>query len=249
MLVDCGLPLHYASIAEDLKRLTADCHSVDMIMTRREADNILNLPALISALGIETVYCPGIIDPLDFFDTMDEKNAIAQIVAETRKTPKWLVPGASIAIGTLSLRVMRAEFRILSASYLHEQSTGTFFGADSWGNLPQSDPSGMQIVREHTSALSAEEIIRTLEGRYEWMLGANLSVVRDTVQALRQLQPLNRICGTFGSVIEGPETISRIIDEVLRAFSILERRPLMDRLKGFDRATYESALKAPATVA
>jgi len=248
LLIDTGLPVHLDTITRDLRDLVEDCRQVDMIMTRREPDNILNLPPLIEALSIRTIYCAGIIDPLDFFDLMDEQNANAQFEAETLRRPKWIVPGASLEIGGLRLAVSRSELRVLSAFHFFEETTRTLFGADSWTLLTQAPSRHIEIVSQPGDRISPNAIEKALDEKFEWMLGARLGPVKDCIADLARFQPIDRMCPTFGSIIAGPHTIATLIDDTVEALAGMESRSAIDRLRGFDAATFRAALEQPCSL-
>lgn len=248
LLVDTGLPVHLDSVRMDLQALVADCRQVDMIMTRREPDNILNLPPLIEALGIRTIYCAGIIDPLDFFDLMDEQNANAQLEAETLQRPKWIVPGASVEIGGLRLAVSRSELRVLSVFHFFEERTRTLFGADSWTLLTQAPSSRIEVVSDPGDRISPAAIEDALDEKFEWMLGARLGPVKECIAALARFQPIERMCPTFGCIIQGSDTVGRLIDNTVEALAGMERRSAIDRLRGFDATRFRAALEGPCSL-
>jgi hypothetical protein len=245
LLVDTGLPVHLETIRRDLADLVADCRQVDMIMSRREPDTILNLPPLIDALGIGTIYCSGIIDPLDFFDLMDEQNLNAQIAAETLRRPKWIVPGATLEIGRLRLSVSRSELRVLSAFHYFEETTRTLFGADSWTLLTQRPGERLAVVTDPGERISPAAILHALEDKFEWMLGARLNPVKECIAALSRFRPIERMCPTFGCVIAGDETIGTLLDNTVLALSGMEKRSAIDRLRGFDAGRFQAALDLP----
>lgn len=248
LLIDTGLPLHRSGIAETAAALMQGLERRDMIMTRREPDNIINLPPFIPLLGLQTIYCGGIIDPLDFFDLMDEANASAHFAATVAKRPTWVVPGVTIAVGELNVEVLRAELRVLATNYLYEPETGTLFGADSWGLLPQGTADGIEIVRSFDPRMSAGEIVRYLLDKYDWMRGANLGVVRANISSLLQGRTIRRLCPTFGCIIEDEAVIRRLLEETVEALSILESYPPVDRLRGFDEAMYRNGLSSPSVL-
>lgn len=245
LLIDTGLPLHRDAAGEALLSLMRGLAQRDMIMTRREPDNIINLPPFIPLLGLQTIYCGGIIDPLDFFDRMDEANAAAHFIATTAKRPTWVVPGAAIRVGDLDVQALRAELRVLATNYLFEPSTGTLFGADTWGMLTQAAAEGLTIVRAFDDRMSAKALVAYFYEKYDWMRGANLAVVRANIEGLRKERTIARMCPTFGCLVEGEAVISRLLDETIEALNILEREEPVDRLRGFDATMFQHALTAP----
>jgi hypothetical protein len=245
LLIDTGLPLHREGVGEALSKIMGGLGTRDMIMTRREPDNIINLPPFIPLLDLQTIYCGGIIDPLDFFDRMDEANTSAHFIATAARRPTWIVPGAAIRVGELNVEVMRAELRVLATNYLFEPTTRTLFGADSWGLLTQDHPEGLAIVREFDQRMTAPEIVRYLHDKYDWMRGANLAVVRANIASLSRGRTIARLCPTFGCVIEGEDTIRRLLDETIKALEILEGYAPVDRLRGFDAAMYRRGIAGP----
>lgn len=248
LLIDTGLPVHREAIGVALGGIMKQATRRDMIMTRREPDNIINLPPFIPRLQLETIYCGGIIDPLDFFDKMDEANTAAHIEATSQKRPSWVVPGACVKTGGLSVEVLRAEIRVLVTTYLYEETTQTLFGADSWGLVTQPSPQGLSIVRNFDERMTAPEIVKHLQDKFEWMRGAKLDVVKANVASVMKGRRIKRMCPTFGCIIEGEDTIHHLLDETIKALEILESYPPFDRLRGFNEAVFREGLAKPAVV-
>jgi glyoxylase-like metal-dependent hydrolase (beta-lactamase superfamily II) len=125
LLIDTGVTPHWESIRADIDTLTMGCIGRAAVVTRREPDSMINLPAAVGTFAIETVYAGGGLSPLDFFDGLDEANGIAQIRAGSGVSPAMLQPRAVIRVGSLEVEVLPSPLRVLFTNWLYERTTKT----------------------------------------------------------------------------------------------------------------------------
>jgi hypothetical protein len=242
MIVDTGLALHRASIGSGVDTLLADCGKRELIMTRREPDAIINLPFLVKQLELDAVYCGGVLNPLDFFERVDQKSLETHVSTIAHASVEWVRPGSTLPIGGLSLEVLRTTVLVLPKTHLYEQRTGTLFGSDTWGYLTQSGTNSLDIVTVWDERLSRHSIARYLRHKFDWLCGIDTSAIEADLAQLKRYD-IRRICSTYGGVVEGEALSSRVISETIEAVRLLSREPIVDRLKGFDKASFEAALK------
>lgn len=242
VIVDTGLALHRDLIGDGISSLLADCSTRELIMTRREPDAIINLPFLVKKLGLDAVYCGGVLNPLDFFERVDQKSLESHVSAIAHASVEWARLGSTLAIGGLSLEVLRTTVVVLPKTHLYEQRTGTLFGSDTWGFLSQPEAGSLDIVTAWDERLSRHSIAHYLRHKFDWLCGIDTASIETDLARLKRYE-IRRICSTYGGVIEGAALAARVIDETIEAVRLLSREPIVDRLKGFDKASFEAALK------
>ncbi|POR51945.1 hypothetical protein [Bosea psychrotolerans] len=241
MIIDTGLAAHRDEVGRSISWLLADCRRRELIMTRREPDAIINLPFLVKEVELDAVFCGGVLNPLDFFERVDQKSLESHVSAIAHASVEWAKPGSALPIGALSLEILRTTVVVLPKTHLYEQRTGTLFGSDTWGFLSQLGTSSLDIVTAWDERLSRGSIARYLRHKFDWLCGIDTSVIEADLALLKQYD-IRRICSTYGGVIEGALLASRVIDETIEAVQLLSREPIVDRLKGFDRTIFEAAL-------
>lgn len=239
LIIDTGLAVHREQIHNGLEAVLAGTSHRALLMTRREPDSIINLPFLVKNINIQTVYCAGILDPLDFFERFDKGNIDGCITAMTRMGVTWIPTGNPLSVGHLQAVPLRTLMAVLPKSHVYETKTRTLFGSDSWGMLAQSAPWPLEQVRNHAS-LNRDKIAVYLAYKFDWLLGIDTSPI---VEDLRQLLGLDidRICSSYGSVIEGADTVRHVLNETLAAVRILASRPMPNRLRGFNEIKFKHA--------
>lgn len=231
LLIDTGLAVHREDITAGLEAVLAGASARAMIMTRREPDSIINLPWLVRRFGVDPVYCGGALNPVDFFERVDKRNAEAQIHAIAKASVTWVPPGRSIKVGNLAVDVLRTRLSVLPKIHIVERVTGTLFASDSWGSLAQPKEGPIAVVRGSDPRLAREPIAHYLGHKFDWLLGIDTGSVANDIAALAAETP-DRICPAYGAVIEGSDLVHSTILETAEAIRMLAKEPLKDRLRG-----------------
>jgi flavorubredoxin len=242
LVIDTGLAIHRDQITSGLAAVLQDTTRRALIMTRREPDAIINLPWLVKRFGMSPVYCGGPLSPLDFFERVDQQNTQAHIKATANSDIEWLRLGTNLAIGRLTLDVLRTKFCVLPKNHFYEHETRTLFGSDSWGFLSQEPGTPLAVVSRIDSRLSRENIAKYLRHKFDWLIGIDTKPIVDDLLELAATYDIKRICPSYGGIIEGRETVRYLFDETIEALKMLAREPMVDRLRGFDKLVFERAL-------
>ncbi|MEA3027535.1 MAG: hypothetical protein QOF91_2820 [Alphaproteobacteria bacterium] len=227
LVLDTGLTIHRDAIAEGLHALVGDTSERVMVSTRREPDAIINLPWIVTDLRIQKVYAGGELTPLDFFDKVDFASARAHIEASAGVTPASLMPGAIISVGRLQLEVLRTSLRVLFTNWFYEATTRTLFSSDSWGLLTSPESGLPRAVTPADADISPDAIVEFLAVKFDWLMGINTAPIIADLEALVADRPIDRICPTYGSIIEGADACAQVFEntlEALRRVSCLPRR-------------------------
>ena len=204
-------------------------------MTRREPDAIGNLPGIVSRFDLEAVYCGGVINPLDFFERVDTVSMSMHLQAIADVDVTWIRPGADLAVGELRLEVLPTTLRVLPKNHLYERQSRTLFGSDTWGFVPQASPRGIEIVRDEDERVSVSSITRHLLHRFEWLAGVNTGPMQAEVENLSSY-PIDRICSSYGCVIEGRKLVSTVLRNTAASLEALSQE---ERVKRLDRFVHD----------
>lgn len=242
LIFDTGLAVHWDCIRDELDEVLRDFPDRSLVMTRREPDAISNLPAIVERYGLKAVYCGGVISPLDFFERVDRTSSASHIRSIAKSDVEWLLPGTFLPVGQLSLEILHTTLRVLPKNHFYESRSRTLFASDTWGLVPQTDAGCLGIVRTADDRLSLPAITRYLRHRFEWLAGIPTSPMQQELEDLLISRPIDRVCPSFGCVIEGRELVSSVIRTTIRALDALSRERRVSRLKGLDRAMLAEAL-------
>ena len=232
-LIDAGLSVHRDAILAALDEAARGTSHREMIMSRREPDAIVNLPAAVDRLGIDTVYCGGAISPLDFFERVDEKNIEAHVYALSGRAVSWVRPGDTIRVGRMTVDVMPTRICVLPKNHFYERETRTLFGSDSWSFLGQDTASGLGVVRAIDERVSRRAVARYLGHRFDWLKGVDSTPVQEEIAGLADSIPIDRICSAYGAVVEGRDVVAHLLAETVEALRLLAAEPMVDLLAGF----------------
>ena len=231
LIIDTGLPTHWDTVRPGLDQALAGTPNRSLIMTRREPDAIGNLPGIVSRFDLQAVYCGGVINPLDFFERVDNVSTSMHLQAIADVDVTWIRPGADLTIGGLSLQVLPTTLRVLPKNHLYERSSRTLFGSDSWGFVPQASANQIEIVRDEDGRLSVPAVMRHLLHRFEWLAGVNTLPMQAEIDELLSY-PIERICSSYGCVIEGRPLVAAVLQNTITA---LRRLSQLDRVERMDR--------------
>lgn len=224
VLLDTGIAPFREPLLAAVRERGGACPARRVLLTRREPDTTINLPAVVDAFGITTVSCVGELSPLDFFENLDEANTVAHIWASAGTAVDWLRPGSIVEIGPWRFEVLRAPVRVLSTGYYYEHTTRTLFASDGWGFLTVPEPSGSIVAREG-DGIAAARIATYLSRKFDWTLGADTTSLCEEIRSLEDNYEIARLCCNTGCVIEGVELVRRTFSETKQALMSLGRRP------------------------
>jgi glyoxylase-like metal-dependent hydrolase (beta-lactamase superfamily II) len=249
LVLDGGLGIHRQCIGAGLDRLLADRRDRRLLVSRWEPDAMVNLPWLVDRYGIREVLSLGGINPLDFFDGFDA--AAVQSNAQTQAAPADLVPiapGDRLAVGDFELEVINPSLRLLLTTWFYEKHTRSLFTADSFGFLTNPTLPRPWLARPHSSQITSKVIEQALVQKFDWLCGAYCDTLIADIEKLTATLRIDRICPSFGAVIEGSEAVAQVLESTLEALQCLSRKPRQRALAGFDwaAALSEDAVLRPA---
>ena len=246
MVLDSGIGAHRRIVAEGLSPLLQDASRRRVLIGRWEPDAMVNLPLLVEAFGIREILSYGGLNPLDFFEGFEA--AVAQSIAEHAAGPAGLVPigpGEIIEVGRLRIEVLPPSLRLLLTTWYYESTTRSLFTADAFGFLTNPDGPSPCLARPGPAQLSPEILRRSLVTKFDWLVGAHSEPLTSDLARLRDQYVIDRICPSFGAVIEGRGAVTALLDAAIAALGILARERPLDALAGFD---WQRALSPEAAI-
>lgn len=244
LIIDTGLASHWEMIRKGLDAVLARTPDRALIMTRREPDAISNLPAIVERYALRAVYCGGVISPLDFFERVDSTSTAQHIRSIANSDVAWLQPGDIVPVGQLRLEVLPTTLRVLPKNHLYESRSRTLFASDTWGLLPQAETRGLEVVRADGPGLSLRAIAAYLRHRFEWLAGIDTSPMQEELAALLATRRIDRICSSYGCVIEGQALVASVLQRTIDALDTLSRERPATRLNSLNRTLLAAALAA-----
>ncbi len=246
MVMDCGLGAHTAEIQAGLRAALAGVTTPKLLVSRWEPDSMANLPWLIGTFAIREVLSYGGLDPLDFFDGFEIAAAQSQAAAaagSARLVP--IAPGDVLEVGALRIEVLTASLRLLLTSWFYEHTTRSLFTADSFGFLPNPAGPFPFLARPAADQSSPAALRRSLLTKFDWLAGAHTEALIADLRALCRDYPIDRVCPTFGGIIEGRENVIRLFNSAVSALEDLSNEVPARALAGFD---WQLALSSRAIV-
>ena len=242
LIIDTGIAVHWDIIRDGLDTVLAGVADRALIMTRREPDAISNLPAIVQRYLLQSVFCGGVISPLDFFERVDATSTEGHIRSIANSDVAWLQPGSLLQVGRMQVETLSTTLRVLPKNHFYERETRTLFASDTWGLVPQPQAGPLEVIRSDAPSLSTAAILRYLRHRFEWLLGTDTTPMKDELHELRRTHPIDRICSSYGCVIEGSALVATVLQRTVEALDMLAVEPVANRLRTLDRRLLAAAL-------
>jgi hypothetical protein len=225
LMVDTGLACHWPLVRHGVARTSEGCQERRLINTRREQDCMNGIPALVQEFGLREVLYAGVLNPLDFFEGVEEADAAGRIEAHAGVVATRISPGVVTPVGELELEVLRVELRLLATNWFYERRTRTLFTSDAFAFLARSAPGQSRLRAPGEAPMRAEDAALFLSAKMDWLLGVDPAPILADLDRIRAGWPADRLCPGFGLVIEGRDAVAEAFDAVQSALGILAARP------------------------
>jgi hypothetical protein len=225
LMVDTGLACHWPLVREGVAATSRLCRELRLITTRREQDCMNGIPALVGEFGLREVLYAGVLNPLDFFEGVEEAEAAARIEAHPGVVATRIAPGVVTQVGELELEVLRVELRLLATNWFYERRTRTLFTSDAFAFLARPAPGLSRLRAAEEPPMRAEDAARFLSAKMDWLIGVDPAPILADLDRIQSGWPADRICPGFGLVIEGPAAVAEAFEAVRGALRLLGARP------------------------
>ncbi|MCO5065003.1 MAG: hypothetical protein M9924_11400 [Rhizobiaceae bacterium] len=233
VLIDTGVAVHRQTIMDALSRLVGTRKRGRIMLTRREPDVLTNLPAIANSFKISGVFAGGELNPLDYFDSMDEASTYALMRSIAKPQFEVLRPGSIITLGERKLEFLRTSLKVLATNWIYEHTSKTLFSSDSWAFVTSSRETApfRADLAANDSWLSTTAVENYLARKFDWMVAIDTTPLRQDLQEVFEAREIKRICPSSGAVIEGSDLVERFVKSTL------------DAMRGMSKRKWESALK------
>lgn len=244
LLVDTGLAVHRSEILRGVGALL-DGRVPRMTMTRWEPDAIINLPEFVREFAIRSVIWSGPLNPLDFFEGLDNASAAAGIKAATGVSLERCTPGTVLKVGDMSLEIIRPNFAVLATYWFYEAKTRTLFSSDCFGFVSAASKlQGPAVCRGTECDVTVDLAVRYIRGKFDWMVGIDTSPIVEDILGVLSVRRVDRICPSFGSVIEGPAAVQQVVAATVKALETVAQQRRASAHAGLDWEKVRAALKS-----
>lgn len=241
LLIDAGLAIHRREIAAGLEPLKGTSRRRSVLTTRREPDTIINLPWLVAQHGFQRVFLSGLLNPLDYFESFEFRATQTHLAATSDVDVAWLAPGQAVEVGDIRIDMFQPLVRVLSTDWFFERRSGTLFTSDFAGFFCSDAALGPFVWSGDERNLSIERIAAIIGTKCEWLRSIDTRPMIENIRQACAGREVQRICPSFGGVIEGRDNVRRVLDCAFAALELLSRQPWESSLKSFD---WEKALSA-----
>lgn len=231
LIVDSGVGAHRALLADGLGALLDGHADRRYLVTRREPDCFVNFSWIVTTFGITRFYYAGELNPINLFERFDVAADEMQLRHLYKGAIDNIQPGNSFIIGSRRIRMLKAPIRLIAAIFALDESSGTLFTSDSWGFVTRPSAMSSQVVTPSDDEISVDRIFGYLDKKFDWLRGLDPSSFKADLRALFEEHRIERICPSYGAVIEGRPAVERIYRRTLVALdriAALRPRSAMD---------------------
>jgi hypothetical protein len=233
-LIDSAIPVLRREVMSGLREIIGSSDRRFFLMTRRELDTILNLPAIVQEFGFESVHCGGEMNPMDFFDLLDHANADAHGRMLADVPFLFEMEGHVRAADDLRLEMIKSPMMVLPTYWFFEESSGTLLCSDFWGFLPCKAPDRSDFTCASILDIKAADIQSFLNIKFDWLASIDTQPLAMALADIVRPRKILRICPTYGRMFEGEAVVQHLIEETLIALDDLSRQPRRNLLDGWE---------------
>jgi hypothetical protein len=244
MIIDTGLPRLADTLRDGLDKVVGQGKSCWVFATRREVETLDNLSWVLRRYDVTKFYflIGHMIAPLEvvtFFDEAEDAMEIsvteAHIAANEHIPIEWVRKPEDVVLGSRVFVPIRSPIAILSTYWLYEEATGTLFSSDMWGFLGAREDGG-PLVTTSVDDVTIEQLEEHIKAKFDLLCGTDTSRVQETLRKIAAERRIERICPSYGLIIEGSDAVGKLIDMTVEAVDRVGKTPKRSLLEEF-RAT------------
>lgn len=241
MIIDTGLPLLADTVRDGLDKVVGEGKSCWIFATRREVENLDNLSWVLRRYDVTKFYflIGHMIAPLEvvtFFDEAEDAMEVsvteAHIAANEHIPIEWVRKPEDVVLGSRTFVPIRSPIAILSTYWLYEEATGTLFSSDMWGFLSAREDGGPQVTTS-VEDVTVEQLEGHIKAKFDLLCGTDTSRVQETLRTIVSERRIERICPSYGLIIEGADAVSKLIEMTIEAVDRVGKTPKRSLLEEF----------------
>lgn len=232
LLVDTGTGAHKKLIEEGFASLMDGYADRRLLVTRREPDAFVNFSWVVQRFGINRIYYAGELNPLNLFERFEATAGEMQLHHLYQGAIDNIQPGLSFDVGGLRIKMLKASIRLIAAIWAFEETTGTLFTSDSFAFVTVPEAASSPVVRPADKAISTERVFGYLDKKFDWLRGVDPAPFKAELAAIFETHDIQRLCPTYGAVIEGRHAVRKVYLNTLAALdrisALAPRRAMKD---------------------
>ncbi|GAB3430233.1 oxygen-binding di-iron domain-containing protein [Actinophytocola sediminis] len=208
LLIGTGVRLHQEQVLEQIRGLLGG-RELEIYADRNEADEIGNLPAVVSAFGVRRIFFAGAGHLLRWFehDGFDGKVPDTELVfllpaGNSRAIDLESDRPSEVDFGAGRLELLHTNLTTLGFAWLYDRTTRTLFSSDFFAEVPMR-------TEEIRGQVDFEQVKNHIFTRFYWMRDAEKQPLLDNLDAVFAGREIERLCPYHGCVIEGAENVRR----------------------------------------
>lgn len=212
LLVEAGVPLMAETIRRQLHIAGGDSTRLRIAVTRNEPDCISNIPVLAKDPGVERVYSPGLMNPLDYFDDVSTRFQMLSFGVE--QVP--IRPGSRVPVGTgRYLEAVQTPLRMLSTTWYYQAETLTLFCSDIFTDALARTPEDCVV----TDSVGFTQLVPAMRAhlalRYDWLSRSNLTQIVADLNVIFEKYRIENLAPSRGCVIMGSAAAQERMEALL----------------------------------
>lgn len=220
VMLDTSMPI----LEEQILAQLADLHPADrpltLVLSRNpEFDSVGNAGLVLTRFRTQRLVSVFDGEPWLYFRSRSGAVPPEDRPADMR--PQWveLKRGMQIPVGRggRSLLVTPAPLRLLSTSWVYDETTRTLFTSDSFSHNLMERPDDPWTVDAGNDTATYEQVRDHLVTKLEWLAAAHTEKIREQIGEVFDAHDVETIAPQFGRIIRGRDVVARHRDLVLAA--------------------------------
>jgi hypothetical protein len=217
VVVDGGVRAFRDAIETGLAEVLAGVEQADIVLTRYNFDTLINIPWLCRRFEIRHlhVYLPsnfvlGTTRVMSFMDAFEDANIELHVRSIAPVEPTSIVPGADFTAAGRRMRCLRGPLRLLQSEWVYDYATRTLFCGDAFGCGTSARPDDDVVTRADRGEDVLSRLPDALLHRFGFLAGAETTKLRSDLAEIFDAVPVERLCPSFGTVIEGGDLVAAV---------------------------------------
>lgn len=220
VLVDTGLAAHGSCVEAGLESLLGAQTGLEVLLTRREPDTLMNLPWIARRYQVRSVRCSGPVDPFDYVERMEEAMTAQQMREMVCVPVKFLAPASRLRLGEFQLELIKPAIRVLATDWLYESGTATLFSSDMWAFVSADAPE-QPVCRVADERIGVDRIVDHLLAKFDWLEGIDTEPIAEQLGRDLAGKRIERICPNYGCIVEGRDVVAELVANTMQALARL----------------------------
>jgi len=212
LLYDTGLPVHRSAILEQLAERVGDRELALWTSRLVEPDSVGNVVPVLERLKVRRIMNATQSNQLRLVT-----HRWHEFTSENGYSVERLQWGERFRVGTRELEVIQPAARVIATSWLYDLESRVLLSSDFFGHLHRSEVATSPVFEGAAQASSVEQVREHLLAKYEWLRGADVAAICQSLEAIFADREIASIAPGHGCIISGEEAVRRHYQLTLEA--------------------------------